>query len=311
MRGFVATTDHSWYQYLRARPHLEEVNFWRPGSTAFGALQPGEPFFFKLKAPHHAIGGFGQFSRFARLPLWMAWDVFGEANGAENIEELRARLARLAGTPHQGFELDHPIGCISVAFPAFFAPDEWVPVPPDWKPNIVSGRSYDLTRQPGLALWEACVERAVASAAMLDEWIAEAADQLRYGAPQLIKPRLGQGSFRLAVIDAYGQACAVTTEHSLPVLDASHIRPYSLGGAHEVRNGIPLRRDLHRLFDLGYVTVRPDRRFAVSEHLRNDYANGRTYYVLDGREILVPRERSEWPDPEALQWHNDVVFRGA
>jgi putative restriction endonuclease len=311
VRGFVAPTDHAWYQYLRARPHLEEVNFWRPGGVAFEALRPGEPFFFKLKAPHNAIGGFGQFSRFARLPLWMAWDVFGEGNGAENIEELRARLARLAGSPLRSFGLDHPVGCVSIAFVTFFAPDEWVPVPPDWKPNIVSGRSYDLAREPGRTLWEACVERAVESAASLDDWTAEAAEQLRYGSPQLIKPRLGQGSFRLAVIDAYGQACAVTTEHSLPVLEASHIRPYSLGGAHEVSNGIPLRRDLHRLFDLGYVTVRPDRRFAVSSQLRDDYANGRTYYALEGRRIIMPRDRSEWPDPEALEWHNDVVFRKA
>ena len=90
MRGFVAPTDHSWYQYLFARPHLEEVNFWRPGGGAFAALRPGEPFFFKLKSPYNAIGGFGQFARFARLPLWMAWDVFGEGNGAATTEELRA-----------------------------------------------------------------------------------------------------------------------------------------------------------------------------------------------------------------------------
>lgn len=76
----------------------------------------------------------------------------------------------------------------------------------------------------------------------------------RYGKPIEIRPRLGQGGFRLAVTDAYGRACAVTQEHSLPVLEAAHIRPCGNGGAHEVQNGLLLRSDLHRLFDRGYVT---------------------------------------------------------
>lgn len=308
MRGFVAPTDHDWYQYLRARPHLDEVNFWRPGGKGFAALRPGELFFFKLKAPHNAIGGFGQFARFARLPLWMVWDVFGEANGAADVEELRARLGRLAKTSGP-FGLDHPIGCIAIAFPTFFAPDDWVPLPADWKQNIMSGRTYDLTSGLGRALWDECAEHAVAASATAG-WTSELVEELRFGSPQTIRPRLGQGSFRLAVIDAYGGACAVTTEHSLPVLEAAHIRPFSQGGRHEVSNGLPLRRDLHTLFDLGYVTIRPDRTFAVSRQLRDDYANGRVYYALDGQTIASPASPEDQPSPELLEWHSDVMFRG-
>jgi hypothetical protein len=58
----VAPTDGRWYQQLLSRSHLEEVNFWRPGGGTFTALSPGEPFFFKLKSPRNAIGGFGQFA---------------------------------------------------------------------------------------------------------------------------------------------------------------------------------------------------------------------------------------------------------
>jgi putative restriction endonuclease len=32
---------------------------------------------------------------------------------------------------------------------------------------------------------------------------------------------------------------------------------------HRVSNGLPLRSDIHRLFDRGYVTVTPDYRFEV------------------------------------------------
>ena len=40
------------------------------------------------------------------------------------------------------------------------------------------------------------------------------------------------------------------------MLEAAHIRPWKDGGRHEVPNGLPLRRDIHRLLDLGFVTVR-------------------------------------------------------
>jgi putative restriction endonuclease len=125
-----------------------------------------------------------------------------------------------------------------------------------------------------------------------------------------VKPRLGQRSFRLAVLDAYDGACAVTTEHSLPVLDAAHIKPYGEGGAHVVSNGLPLRKDLHRLFDLGFVTVRPDATFAVSRSLRDEYANGRTYYALHGQPVLLPQAELDRPEPGLLEWHGDVVYRG-
>jgi putative restriction endonuclease len=36
-------------------------------------------------------------------------------------------------------------------------------------------------------------------------------------------------------------------------LDAAHIKPYSEGGEHAVENGLLLRTDIHKLFDLGYV----------------------------------------------------------
>jgi len=100
----------------------------------------------------------------------------------------------------------------------------------------------------------------------------------------------------------------VTHEHSLPVLEAAHIRPWHAGGAHAIPNGMPLRRDLHRLFDLGYVTIRPDLRFAVSPRLRDDYANGRSYYALDGGEIGLPDDPAARPDLELLAWHEAEVF---
>ena len=99
----------------------------------------------------------------------------------------------------------------------------------------------------------------------------------------MIRPRLGQGAFRVLITDNYQRRCAVTREKTLPVLDAAHIRPYSKGGQHDVRNGLLLRRDIHSLFDRGYVTVTPEHRFEVSRQLDEDYGNGKVYYDLLGQ----------------------------
>jgi putative restriction endonuclease len=160
----------------------------------------------------------------------------------------------------------------------------------------------------GRRIYEECIEHAAARSRPA-EWTVEALQDERFGQSQIIRPRLGQRSFRLAVLDAYGNACSVTGEHSLPVLDAAHIRPYALGGGHELPNGLPFRRDLHRLFDLGYVTVRPDRRFIVSPRLREDFANGHSYYPLDGKPVADPRDNQARPSPGLLEWHYEEVFK--
>ena len=132
----------------------------------------------------------------------------------------------------------------------------------------------------------------------------------RYGDPVLIRPRLGQGAFRAAVTDAYSRACAVTQEHSLPALEAIHIRSYKADGPHEVRNGLLLRSDLHRLFDQGYLTVGEDLRLNVSRRLRDDYSNGHSYYPHHGASIALPSDMTLRPAAEHLRWHNENVFKG-
>ena len=64
---------------------LPEVNFWAPSGTEFKALQPGELFLFKLHAPRNFIVGGGVFAHANVLPCSLAWEAFGEANGASNL----------------------------------------------------------------------------------------------------------------------------------------------------------------------------------------------------------------------------------
>lgn len=277
------------------------------GSSAQALSRPsiGTPFFFKLKAPHHAIAGFGYFAGFTVLPDWLAWDTFQEANGVGSLGELRARLSSIQQGARISADPTGRIGCCLIAEARFFDEPLWIKAPADWSPRTQTGSTYDLTIGEGRRVWAECSARA---SAVLR--VQENVPLQRFGAPVLHLPRLGQGIFRVQVLDAYGRACAVTQEHSLPVLEAAHIKPYSEGGEHDPANGLSLRSDLHRLFDRGYVTVDNDCRFIVGRRLKADYENGRSYYGLHGTALAIPAEPSLRPSRAALSWHREQVFVG-
>lgn len=58
------------------------------------------------------------------------------------------------------------------------------------------------------------------------------------------------------------------------------------------------------------MTVTPDRHFEVSRRIREEFDNGRHYYVLHGQEIRHPEVAHNAPDPAALTWHNENCFKG-
>ena len=114
MQGWIAVTDYRWYERL-LEDELEDddVNFWQPSARAPKHMPTGTPFFFKLKAPHNAICGFGYFAGFSVLPDWLAWDSFGRANGVSSLSELRERLAKI----RRGAKIPSrpEIGCCMIA----------------------------------------------------------------------------------------------------------------------------------------------------------------------------------------------------
>lgn len=313
MVGTIAITDEGWYRFLAERPEVTELNFWTPSARRSFRAPQFSPFLFKLRAPHNAICGFAYFAQFSRLPDWLAWESFGFGNGCASFGQMRSRIAgirtRIRYDERTGSD---EIGCIQLVAPVFFTQDAWIPQPRDWQPRTQTPVRYDLGIGEGRRVWEACLAEAasVPATAAPSESLLSVERGRRYGEPRLVQPRLGQATFRIAVLDAYGRGCAVTDEHSLPALEASHIRPYAHEGPHEIRNGLLLRADLHRLFDTGYATVTPELRLEISARLREDYQNGRSYYPLQGAHLKVPTAAVHRPDKAFLEWHNQHVFRG-
>lgn len=301
----VAVTDSDWFEMLRQQPDQPEVNFWSPSGSLFRALQPGELFLFKLHAPRNVIVGGGVFAYANQLPCSLAWSAFGEANGATSLREMRERVAKYRRADPADRLSDFPIGCRILTQPFFLLEQEWIPVPESWSRNIVSFKTYNTEEVDGSMLWER-----MSQSLALGPISGFAEPAARYGEPRLIQPRLGQGAFRVVVTDVYERRCAVTQEKTLPALEAAHIRPYAEGGVHQASNGLLLRRDLHSLFDGGYVTVTPEHRFEVSRRIKEEFDNGRHYYALHGQKIDLPRKVGDRPDSNALRWHNEWCFKG-
>jgi len=306
MQIYVGITDPRWYSYL-ATQKPDEVNFWRPsGQDTFRALEPGEPFLFKLHSPQNFIVGGGFFSRFTQCPVHYAWDAFQHKNGTESFTQLRELIGqrRGLGGPIGSNEI---IGCILLQQPFFFKPTEWIPAS-DWRPGIQRGKRYYTETFEGQTLWQDVQARLAQPTPTLDESVAAAAQ--KYGTPQIKLPRLGQGSFRLILTDAYESRCALTSSRILHVLDSAHIKPYASSGTHSPTNGILLRKDIHTLFDLGYITVTPDYNVEISRKMKEEFENGVEYYSIHGKPIHLPKIEQFRPSVQMLEWHNENIFRG-
>jgi putative restriction endonuclease len=308
MKLYVGITDRDWFRFLRFKK-APEMNFWRPKSTSnFGAIQPGELFLFKTRAPENRIVGGAFLVRHTTLPLDLAWATCGDANGVNTLAEFRAKISSIRGDQ----ERNPTIGCTVLTDPFYLEDGSFFDAPSDFASNIVVGKSYAAGVGEGLRLYEQ------AKLAILNSnpglYIGDSssvAEQPRYGSGYLMKPRLGQGGFRVSVLDEYQRRCAITGERTVPVLDAAHIQPYSEFGPHSVSNGLLLRSDLHTLFDKGYMTVTNDLRIEVSSKIREQFSNGRDYYALHGQELkVIPADHSCRPAREYLEWHQSKCFLG-
>jgi putative restriction endonuclease len=301
-RFYVGVTDERWFRFLQNEPLLDEVNFWSPRGRIIRA-ERGMPFLFKLKAPRNVIGGVGFVSFVERMSIKDAWEFFRRENGAATLEELRQCIA--TNRAGRVATINDVIGCFVLSQPIFFANP--IAQPENWPANLQGGKYYYMAEPVAQRVWRD------ASLALSASRVPSPASAFGgYGQPTVQPTRLGQGAFRKLVLDAYGRRCAVSGEHTVPVLEASHIMPFADVRLHEVTNGLALRSDIHTLFDQGYVTVTPDYRFLVSDRLRDDFDNGEVYYEYARQRpgILLPKDRDNFPSREHLEWHASSRFKG-
>jgi DNA-directed RNA polymerase subunit RPC12/RpoP len=99
---------------------------------------------------------------------------------------------------------------------------------------------------------------------------------------ELVRVRRGQQKFRDHLLATHGESCAITGDAPAKVLEAGHLYSYAELGVHHDHGGLLLRRDVHRLFDDGWLAIDPHRlRIDVSD----DLASYSQYSQLSGRPV--------------------------
>ncbi|WP_311877565.1 HNH endonuclease [Microbacterium forte] len=92
----------------------------------------------------------------------------------------------------------------------------------------------------------------------------------RRRATRSVLERPGQRQFRFEVFDRANKTCLITGSTVVTVLEAAHIRPYSISGLDDPSNGLCLRADIHSLFDSNKVRIDPTGEIHYATELRRD-----------------------------------------
>jgi putative restriction endonuclease len=57
--------------------------------------------------------------------------------------------------------------------------------------------------------------------------------------------------------------------------------------------------------------LHPELNIEVSKSIKDEFSNGREYYALHGKKLLItPASPADLPSSTFLEWHNSAVYKG-
>jgi HNH endonuclease len=123
---------------------------------------------------------------------------------------------------------------------------------------------------------------------------------------QIIQARIGQAQFRQDLIN-YWKTCTVSEFTTLPLLKASHIKPWAKCDSPKERldhfNGFLLQPSLDAAFDAGYISFDLDGRIMISRELSE--ADAKTL----GLDASLHLRKFEAKHQHYLDYHRKHVFK--
>ncbi|MEG4997848.1 leucine-rich repeat domain-containing protein [Microcoleus sp. B4-D4] len=119
-----------------------------------------------------------------------------------------------------------------------------------------------------------------------------------------IVQRQGQAGFRRKLLIAYGGRCPITDCDVESAIEAAHIIPYQGTQTNHLTNGLPLRADIHTLFDLHLLSIRPDtKEIVIAPELV-----GTCYQDLADRKLTLPQDQKTAPNQNTLSKHYETFL---
>lgn len=120
-----------------------------------------------------------------------------------------------------------------------------------------------------------------------------------------IVQRQGQSDFRHKLLIAYKGRCLITGCKVEETIEAAHIIPYQGVATNNLTNGLTLRADVHKLFDLYLLSVNPENyEVLVSPRLAETY-----YEQFAYQKLHLPKDSKILPSKEALIKHYEIFLK--
>jgi len=147
------------------------------------------------------------------------------------------------------------------------------------------------------------------SEVIFDEWEPNSHwRELRVSLPKEwreVANRPGASEFRDLVLTEYEAQCAISQNRTSEAIEVAHIVPYFGPESDELQNAIPMRVDIHRLFDRGLIRViynHATKKFISKVHdkIMQDY------FEIHNRELLIPKDPLSVPSKKALQEQHEL-----
>ncbi len=143
---------------------------------------------------------------------------------------------------------------------------------------------------------------------------AEAPLRRRYATHE-VRVRLHQQEFRVRVLRAYRERCALCRLRYETLLDAAHITPDSDPlGEPLISNGVALCKLHHAAFDQDFIAIRPDYTIEVRADVLEEHDGPMLLHGLQemhGRAIVLPANQGLRPDRLRLEERYEQFRRAA
>lgn len=277
----LAVTDETWFDYQRSHGFIDKVNFWTPSRIGPTRISKGDFFVFKLKGAGDRIGGFGTFEEYRFQSLEETWTEFGRKNGADSKADFLNTLTRFKSNNGKD------CGCVVLNNVVYF--DE-----------PINRESVGITAKPAQLYAYDSGQFPFDDILVSHSSFSLVQNATKKKKIQISTVREGQAAFHTAVSKAYQSKCCITGETTPELLQAAHIQDYINKNSHHIQNGLLLRVDIHKLFDSGLLFIDQDYCVHVSSLVTTQ-----EYHDLEGTQISLPTNSSEWPSLDALKFKEE------
>ncbi|MBO5567024.1 MAG: HNH endonuclease [Succinivibrio sp.] len=285
-----------------------EVNCWNSKSAFHGSWvidpQPGSLALFIMGIGEHeyVVGG-GFFSGQVDMSMSSAWNCFGVRNGVMDLNDFAEQVRIRGGNPEDQIE------CSKFNSVFIFSKKENIEIPDEFIGDVVDVDRFHIPVAKPLGRYLCKIALARRDLHLQKSGNANDWPGIYLMATQRNTYSL-TSSFKLQLLNHYGNRCAITGSDNSLLLDVAHIKTFFDDKFHAPDNGIVMRVDLHRLFAWGYITAyykTPDKVLVKVSHTVKEH-KAEEYLKYDGKELLLPEDRALWPNPEYLKWHLEVRF---